>query len=382
MKIKAMELTQYMEYFPEGFTLDDVIARIKTLNNVKTWTAIIHDKDVLPDGIPKRPHVHAVVTFSNATTSEAVAKKLGVPEQQIEKIRTTVKAARQYHVHMNDPSKYQYDPKEVKASFDYVEWLDDNPKKLARENIAKAIASGEIKEYNIFDKVDVDFYAKNKRYIQTCFEWRQGKLKSEDREMEVLYLHGLGGTGKTTFAKMFAKQRGYTAYVSSGGRHPLDDYKGEECIILDDVRADDFKLSEFLKLTDNNTDSLVGCRYYNKSIRECRLIIVTCCKSLEELFEDMRSDPLVNEDINQMRRRVTSLIELNYERAYVFEYDEKLKSHKLVDSFNNPVACLFNKQKRRELTNSVLHFLGKDLTPIEAAELDDFLVEKIGEELK
>jgi hypothetical protein len=45
--------------------------------------------------------------------------------------------------------------------------------------------------------------------------------------------------------------------VSSGGKHPLDNYAGQECIILDDLRDTTYDFQDLLKLTDNNTDSLV-----------------------------------------------------------------------------------------------------------------------------
>lgn len=283
--VKTCEIMQYWKYM-DCNEIAVIISRIKTLSNLKSYCIINHDKDILPSGETKPPHFHAILTFSNAKTIETIAKTVGVENQYVSKIRTTTKSARLYLVHRNNPEKYQYDPSEVYADFDYINYVDDCPVKQKRETIAERIQTGEIKEYNLWQYITIDEYSKNKRYYQNCFEYRQNKIKGLDRNMECIFITGGSETGKTTYAKMLATQKGYHAYISSGGKNPLDNYKGEECIILDDTRSSSWSLTDFLKLTDNHTDSLVGCRYYNKSIAECKLIIVTSVKTLDEFYEN------------------------------------------------------------------------------------------------
>lgn len=162
-----------------------------------------------------------------------------------------------YLIHKNHPEKYQYKPEDVVASFDYIEYVDGLKPKVQRDSIAERIASGEIKQYNIYDFISVDEFATNKPYYDKCFIYRQNKLKKMDRQLECVFITGASHTGKTTFAKQIANSKGYNSYISSGGKHPLDNYEGQECIILDDLRDNTYELSDFLKLTDNNTDSLV-----------------------------------------------------------------------------------------------------------------------------
>ena len=283
IKFKTCEVMQYFEYYdvPEISVIE---SRIKSLTNIKKYAIIIHDKDLLESGEPKKKHFHCVLTFSNATTSEVVAKIMKVEEQYINKIRTTTKSAMLYLVHRNNPEKFQYSASEVVANFDYIEYIDGCEPKQHREDVAKRIETGEIKPYNLQNFISIDEYGKNKVYYDRCFEYRQSKLKGTERKMDCIFISGGTGTGKTTQAKIFASQKGYATYISSGGKNPLDNYKGEECIILDDLRDSTYKLSDFLKLTDNNTDSLVGCRFYNKSIAECRLLIVTSVKNIEEFY--------------------------------------------------------------------------------------------------
>jgi hypothetical protein len=140
IKIKACMITQQLDYY-DTQDISVIESRIKSLSFIKTYCCIIHDKDVLSDGLPKRKHFHAVLTFSNATTIGAVAKGLSVPSQCVEKIKNTTKTARLYLIHKNDIDKFQYDAKDVVANFDYVDFADDYKPQQKKESIAERIAS-------------------------------------------------------------------------------------------------------------------------------------------------------------------------------------------------------------------------------------------------
>lgn len=110
LAVKSCEIMQYFQYM-DCNELAVIETRIKALTYLKSYSLILHDKDVLPSGKPKPPHFHAVLTFSNAKTIKAIADGIGVEMQYVEKIRTTTKSARLYHIHRNNPEKYQYSPK-------------------------------------------------------------------------------------------------------------------------------------------------------------------------------------------------------------------------------------------------------------------------------
>jgi len=358
IKVKACEVMQYWDYM-DCDNIDVIISRIKRLTNLKSYAIITHDRDTLPNGQLKPAHFHCVLTFSNATTIKSIADCIGVEMQYVEKIRATTKSARLYLIHRNDPDKYQYSPEDVKASFDYISYVDDCPVKQKRENIAQRIESGEIKQYNLWKYVTIDEYSRNYRYYQKCFEYRQNKLKGVDRNMECIFISGASGTGKTTYAKMIAAQKGYACYISSGGKNPLDDYQGEECIILDDTRSSTWNLTDFLKLTDNHTDSLVGCRYYNKSIAECKLLIVTSVKSLDEFYEKATKED--NEPKIQLMRRFKMVIEMSIEYMTIYYYDENEKCHVKIGRVTNPVSALFQPQIAKKFAEDIIRAMGLEL---------------------
>lgn len=356
--VKTCEIMQYWKYM-DCNEIAVIISRIKTLSNLKSYCIITHDKDILPSGETKPPHFHAILTFSNAKTIETIAKTVGVENQYVSKIRTTTKSARLYLVHRNNPEKYQYDPSEVYADFDYINYVDDCPVKQKRETIAERIQTGEIKEYNLWQYITIDEYSKNKRYYQNCFEYRQNKIKGLDRNMECIFITGGSETGKTTYAKMLATQKGYHAYISSGGKNPLDNYKGEECIILDDTRSSSWSLTDFLKLTDNHTDSLVGCRYYNKSIAECKLIIVTSVKTLDEFYENATKED--NEPKIQLYRRFQMVIEMKKETMTISVYSEDKKKHLRAVSVKNPVAVMYQPKMAKKMVDDFVALMGLEI---------------------
>lgn len=177
--------------------------------------------------------------------------------------------------------------------------------------------------------------------------------------MECIFITGGSGTGKSTYAKMIASQKGYASYISSGGKNPLDNYQGEECIILDDTRSSTWNLTDFLKLTDNHTDSLVGCRYYNKSIAECKLLIVTSVKSIDEFYENATKED--NEPKIQLLRRFIMVIDMTLEDMTISYYDDDKKQHIKAMKTKNPVSALFEPKIAKKFAEDFVKLMGLNI---------------------
>lgn len=82
----------------------------KATSNYDTYAYILHDKDIDIDGKPKGLHIHCVIIFKNARTFKSMQNIF--EGAHLEEVANTY-ASFQYLLHLNDPSKFQYDLKEI-----------------------------------------------------------------------------------------------------------------------------------------------------------------------------------------------------------------------------------------------------------------------------
>ena len=97
----------YPESLPSDY--EDLITNIGV---PMAWSPL-HDKDLNPDGEPKKPHFHCIVYYDNTTTMKAVK------ENVCEKLNGTIpiklenmRGMYRYHLHLDNPEKYQYDDRD------------------------------------------------------------------------------------------------------------------------------------------------------------------------------------------------------------------------------------------------------------------------------
>jgi hypothetical protein len=140
LSIRSCEVMQYFDRY-DVVEIAVIESRIKSLSNVKDYCIIIHDKDLLPSGEPKKRHFHAIITFSNPTKISVVARAMCVEPQYVNRIKSTTTSAKLYLIHKNDDTKYQYKPEEVVASFDYVKFANSYAPRQKREDLAEKIAN-------------------------------------------------------------------------------------------------------------------------------------------------------------------------------------------------------------------------------------------------
>ena len=76
---------------------------------------IVHDKDVGEDGVIKKKHIHAIISFTNGRYMSALASELGINERWIQPVRD-IRQALAYLIHSNDASKYQYSIDDVQGN--------------------------------------------------------------------------------------------------------------------------------------------------------------------------------------------------------------------------------------------------------------------------
>ena len=362
---RTCEIVQQLEYMSQ----EDVEAGLDH-NAVQDYAYILHDKDVHEDGTPVAPHWHIMIRFKRPVQTESLCKWFGIKSNMIGYILGTVGDAVAYLTHRNKPEKYQYLDEEIKSNYDFkVEVEKALSKKKAsqrKEEIIELIRSGIVREYNYTEYITALEYDKFKRAIDNAFTYRRDTLKSLDRHMNVIYIYGGSGTGKTTYAKQLAINKGLSCYISSGSNDPLDGYKGQDCLILDDIRPGDFLLSDFLKILDNNTQSTVKSRYKNKLL-ECQYLIVTTSFDIPVFFDLLLDSE--GESVKQMERRCTLKIQMNTSTMTTYVYQPVSGKYKKVSILKNPVSEVYNK---RDLTDEECQaYVDSLLLPGKEASLSD-----------
>lgn len=375
MKVRMCEIVQQLEYL----SLDKIESVLKSKECIKDYAYIVHDKDVDDKGALKKSHVHLALRFNNAYDTKHISQWFDVPEQYIGRVKGKWVDVLKYLTHKNALDKFQYLDEEVVSNFDFVEEIKnkDKSKDERKFEIINKIVSGEIREYNYYDYISIEEYDKYRKSIDNAFKYRLDSIKGVERQMECIFITGDSGTGKTSYAKQVAKDRGFSVFVSSGSNDPLDDYKGQDCIILDDLRPSCMGLSDLLKMLDNHTASTVKSRYKNK-VLECRLIIITTTLSIDSFFSNVFSEE--KETIVQLKRRCGLMLNFHLKYYETYVYDPYKRDYVYYGDMPNPLyleKSLASSMSREEQLNKIASALGKTADMIERLNTEE--TEKIVE---
>lgn len=340
MKLRRCEVVQQLQYL----SIEKIEEVISSKKCIKEYAYIIHDKDTDEKGELKEPHIHLALRFDNGYDTKHISQWFGITENYISKLKGEWIDLLKYLIHKNAEDKYQYLEEEVVSNFNYSEEIKKEkkvgrPKKAKderKEEIINLIAEGEIREYNYNDYITPVEYTKYSKAIKDAFTYRKDKLimQGAEREMDCIFITGKPGTGKTTYAKKICKDKGLSYYVSSSTNDILDGYKGQDVLILDDLRPQSMELVDLLKLLDNNTNSLVKSRFKNKFI-ECKMIIITTVLNVEHFYIDIKGSEF--EPIEQFKRRCKTYVTLDEDYMYIRPYDAKIKDYGKTYKIDNPV---------------------------------------------
>lgn len=351
-----------LTFKPNQYNLDDIIKTIKKYETIKEAYYILHDKD------DTEPHYHFAIYTKTPYDLDYWQEKLLsniFPLNQLE-IWDAWNKCKAYLTHKltseMDKGKYLYDDSEVitiKGSSYRQDVIENKSKNGDLDKIIDLIESDKLKPYNISDFIDAKTYVKYKKHIMDAYEFHLNKLTKErkDKNMDVYYFYGAAGTGKTTYAKYMAQTLPDSdgTFICDGGKHPFDSYGGEASIIMDDFRDDTMSLQEFLKLCDNNTNSSVKARYYNKNLMYCKHLFITSNVSPKDIFK------YDNEDRNQIYRRL-KIFHFRFnasdttKRNIVVDYQEFNSQYGLItkQTFNYNLDALLISTKVIENTSEIL----------------------------
>ncbi len=366
-KLKVCEVCQQLPFLTE----DAIKTALKDHKNcIERYAYILHDKDTDENGNLKAPHYHVIIQFKrdDGRMIEHIAKWFNVEPQYVRKSTSKSKHKfldmAKYLIHKNAEEKYQYEESSVTANFDYKEFINQVSASQKRQDLMERIISGEITPLNFTDLISPDDYDKYKKTIQNMFDYKRKKDTSVSRNMQVIYICGKSGSGKTTYAKELAKKHGLIAFISGSGNDFLDGYNEEPCIILDDFRGGKLPFNELLKLLDNYHNSSVSSRYNNKDIQHCKLMIITSVHTIHEFYS--QSCPVDSDEPSyQLNRRCETYIEMDDQAVKVYRFNKTTGHYDFVEQCKNPILDKIQAQNTsQKLTDEeLLESLGLEPKP-------------------
>lgn len=73
----------------------------------------LHDKDLNPDDVEKKPHYHVILVYSGPTTYNAVSKFTASLNATVPQPLESVRGYYRYLTHKDNPEKFQYDDNDI-----------------------------------------------------------------------------------------------------------------------------------------------------------------------------------------------------------------------------------------------------------------------------
>ena len=332
--LKHCEVVSQPEYI--NGKVGDIIRAHKV---IKKYAYILHDKD--PD---TSPHYHIYLNFGRTGIPlPDIAKWFGLQESCVERIKGRPVDVLKYLVHGNDSqiNKHQYDYSEVVANFDFLAEIESDKVLGDFEKYSYAQQLQYVNNLPVSEKTQA-FTKLEKLWKIYC----QCLVLNNDRDIDVMFIDGKGGTGKTYYAKKLLTQMGYDYCVSSSSNDPFQDYLGQKAIILDDLRDSVFDFEDLLKMLDNNTASSVRSRFTNK-VFNGKLIVITSTVPLSYWYRSYQySDN--KDEINQLYRRIRSYVKVTHDLVSVYnQIDERGRPTGIPYVYKNEIPELKKQNRSR-----------------------------------
>ena len=116
----------------------------------------LHDKDLNPDNTPKKPHYHFIFNYDGPTTYEHMKEICEHFNMTIPIKLESLRGMYRYHLHLDNPEKYQYDDRDRILLGGFDTSLVNALTKTEVEKLVKEILSF-IEENNVIEYRDLVF---------------------------------------------------------------------------------------------------------------------------------------------------------------------------------------------------------------------------------
>ena len=333
-------------------------------NDVIEYAYILHENDVNEKGEVEQAHYHICMRKTNKTNFKFDMLKHAFPVGKIEQGRTW-EYMLQYLLHKNAPEKTPHSVDEIVTNIDggtldlYLKSTPSVKKRSALERNFDKLQD-DILEYKIFQYQFREQLATNKMFRKLMAEFDTKIEKSfvaqkvgwyekykHTRSLEVIFIEGGGGCGKTALAIAYCQQRKWSYYIASDENDPMQDYASQDCLILDELRDDTFSYSSFMRILNTYTGTTVKSRYHNKAFTGEAIIIPSYLPLSEYYKPDVKKKKKYVADesfygdnsLVQLHRRIKTLVRAEKDLFYVYDH-KKDGSNILREKIPNPAYLI------------------------------------------
>ena len=298
----------------------DIQATCMKYQSIKKWAYILHDKD------DTRPHYHIYLNFGTSSISTTdIAKWFDLKyedekgehtgENFISKIKGRATDMLLYLTHgqADQKFKYQYLPTEVHANFDFTQEIEKAKIIGDFDNYSYAQMLTYIKTLPLDEQIPS--YNKLEKLWRIHCKWL---CLQSNRDIEVVFIYGEAGTGKTTYAKKMLERLNLDFAISSSSNDPLQDYMGQKAFILDDLRDETFEFNDLLKMLDNNTRTSVKSRFENK-VFNGKMIVITSPVPINRWYKGLNTRNTYYDKLDQLYRRISTYIIVSHKHIEIYD---------------------------------------------------------------
>ena len=262
----------------------------------------------------KTPHTHIFFAANISAIRFSTVKSL-FPTAHIDTAKGSSEENRDY---VQKSGKWANDPKADTANPDTFEEWGELPIERQGERTDLAILYGYIKDglsnFEIMEQ-NPDYMLNLEKIERARQAIREQQYRDTFRQLEVIYIWGKTGTGKTR--GVMEKYSYSGVYRVTDYSHPFDSYAGEDVLLWDEYSSN-FKIRDLLNYLDGYPLSL-PCRYTNRIACYTRVYIISnLCLSRQ--YPDIQFDSPAT--FAALLRRIHKVIHYYDTNRYI-EYETK-----------------------------------------------------------
>ncbi len=338
IKVRHVMYTQRLSHLPFN-NMDELVETIETKLKAQKYGVILHDKDIDENKKTIESHVHAMISFKNPRSVGNIAKLLKDKPQYVEAWKGNYKNGYSYLIHQTKEAmdKHQYDPKEVISNFNYIDLIEKIKSEVQIKNqkidiklLLDALFDETLTKEEIESRMSGSQIGQYKRQIDNTYTkllekkaevWRK-EMITERRKIKVIWIYGEAGVGKTSLAKDYASRMDRPYYITGSTKDPFQNYKGEHCLIFDELRPKALEYQDLLRMFDPFGEQVFAPSRYNDKALVCDTIIITSpFNPYDFYFQKFKYDK--KDSFLQLLRRLSLVIEVTIQDISAMKWNYK-----------------------------------------------------------